>query len=224
MHHTADRRAPVWTYAARGVLWRVEAGAPEFLVGEDRLLEAKEVSYFCLDRATGRPRWEGLVPAGGWWSGIEAVTGSVVLFHGYASPDMPLHRGLSAVECDSGKIRWSHPQARFLHLEGNAAVAMMEGGGVDRLDVETGRVIEERAREAPGHAPTLLPEPFVEERVDPGLRAAIRAVVPETALPESLLGVRGEDHCILAYSERDPGGRAEEQFFRTSLAVLTGPP
>lgn len=220
----ADRRAPSWTYATRGVLWRVEAGAPGFLVGEDRSLETKEVSYFCLDRATGLPRWEGLVPIDRWWSGIEAVTGSVVLFHGYASPDMPLHRGITALDLASGSLRWQLPQARFLQVEGSAVVAAMGVGEIVRLNVETGAVLGEGAGSGlpSGHAPEARwPEPLVE---DPGLDSAIRGTVPETALRESMLGVRGDAYCVLAYSERASSGTAEEPLLRTTLVLFGGPP
>jgi hypothetical protein len=218
------RRAPAWTYAARGVLWRLEVGAPGFLVGEDRSLEVKEVSYFCLDRATGLPRWEGLVPIDRWWSGIEAVTGSVVLFHGYASPDMPLHRGITALDLASGSVRWQLPQARFLQVEGGAVVAAMGAGEIVRLNVETGAALGEGAdsglpsRRAPE---ARWPEPLVE---DPRLDPSIRGTVPETALRESMLGVRGDTYCVLAYSERASSGTAEELLLRTTLVLFGGPP
>jgi hypothetical protein len=233
MQFATDRRRPAWTYSTRGVLWHLQTGSPEFLVGEDRILDAKEVSFFCLDRKTGVPRWEGLIPDDRWWSGIEAVAGGLVLLHGFASPDMPLHRGLTAVDLGSGAVVWSRPAVRFLRVEGDAIVVVKdgwEGGSVGRLEIGTGATLGEAERLRPpvGVAgrrdpQTRLPQPFVETAIeDAVLLAAIRSVIPETVRPESIVGVRWDDHYVLSYCEPCSDRAGEESGFRSSLVVLGG--
>jgi hypothetical protein len=211
------------------VLWQLHTGSLDFLVGEDRNLETREVSFFCVDRKTGFVRWEGLTPVDRWWSGIEAVAGGTVLFHGFASPDMPLHRGLTAVDLASGARRWSLAGVRYLRMEGNAVVVVNEGREgevVGWLDMETGEALEGPARDRPvagGFPETRLPQPLVTEAIeDPELREAVRSAVPEAARPESVLWVRWDDCCVLSYCEPRPGSAREQSAFRTCLAVLGG--
>jgi len=233
MDFATDRRRPAWTYTTRGVLWQLHTGSQDFLVGEDRKLDAREVSFFCLERDTGVVRWEGLVPGDRWWSGIEAVSGGVVLFHGFASPDMPLHRGLTAVDCASGRVLWNLASVRFLRMEGDTIVALREGwegGVVERLQCGTGAVPGGAGHEGPaagsarGQGPeTRLPLPLAEAADEnPGLLAAIRSAIPETARRESAVGVRWDDHCVLSYCEPCPGHGGEESGLRMSLVVLGG--
>lgn len=234
MRFARERRKPAWTYTTRGVLWGLQTGSPDFLVGEDRILDAKTVSFFCLDRRTGVPRWEGFVPGEGWWSGIEAVAGGVVLFHGFARPDMPLHRGVTAVDLASGSVVWTRPAVRFLGLEADAVLVAPqggEGGEVERLGLETGTALEgrESARPSPGisrnHDLMIgLPRPLAETEIeDSGLLAAVGRAIPQKAIRESILLVRGEEYCALAYCEPRLRGRAGEPGFRSSLVVLGGP-
>jgi Domain of unknown function (DUF4905) len=222
-----DRCRPAWTYTTRGVLWHLQTGSPDYLVGEERRLDTKEVSYFCLDRDTGVPRWEGLVPGDRWWSGIEAVAGSVVLFHGFASPDMPLHRGVVAVSLASGVVVWNRPASRFLRVEGDTVVVLSEGplaGSIGRVGLATGAAVEEwesSSVAAGGGSDAGLPGPYAEAAVDdPRLLVALRSVIPGTARKDSITAVQGEGYFVLAFCEPEAG--AKEALFRSSLVVLGG--
>ncbi len=230
MRFAAVRRRPAWTYSARGVLWRLQTGSPEFLVGEDRLPDARMVSYFCLDRRTGIPRWEGFVPAEGWWSGIEAVGAGVVLLHGFASPDLPLHSGLTAVDLASGSVVWASPAVRFLRMESHAVLVARDGPGggvVEQLELETGAMLEEgvsvrSSAGGSGDLPMELPRPLADVEVaDPGLLAGLRRSVPEAALRDSVFLACGDGFCVVSFFE--PVSRGSGSAFRSTLVVLGGP-
>ncbi len=232
MRFAGVRRRPAWTYSTRGVLWRLQTGSPEFLVGEDRIPDAKTVSYFCLDRVTGIPRWEGFALREGWWSGVEAVAAGVVLFHGFASPDLPLHSGLTAVALASGSILWSRPAIRLLRVEARSVlVARGWPGGdvVERLDGETGAVLEGGISVRPSAVitddfPMELPRPLVEaEVVDPGLLAALGRVVPESVRRESVLFAHDGRSCVVSFSEPLSPVSGGERASRSMLVVLGGP-
>ncbi len=216
MRFARDRRTPAWTYSTRGVLWRLQTESPDFLVGEERDLDAKKVSFFCLDRASGVPRWEGFVPEKGWWSGIEAVAGGLVLLHGFASPDMPLHGGLTAVDLASGSIVWDRPDVRFLRVEPGAVIVAKQGcveGAVERLALEGGR--------GEGLA-VELPRPFAESEIaHPRLLAAVRKALPGGA--GSVVLMQDDDACVLSFFEARAGEGTGEERYRSSLVVLSGP-
>ena len=101
---------PAWKYRTKGILWRVGPVGPASLAGEVRDPERKEVRFFCLDRLTGRVRWEGKQFGDPWWVGIECGIENVLLLHGYAHPDMPGHRGLIAVDTFTGDVLWSNQE------------------------------------------------------------------------------------------------------------------
>lgn len=172
------------------------------------------------------------MPDGGWWSGVETVAGDVALFHGYASPDLPLHRGVTAVSLASGAVLWARPGARFLTVESEGVLVVNEGGGdVVRVRAGTGGVLDgdETAGPSPGgsrggEAGTEFPRPLLETEIaDPGLLAAVRDAVPETARRESIVVVKADDYCVLAFSEPRPPDPEEGSGFRTSVVALGGP-
>lgn len=118
------RLRPAWKYVAGGAIWRIAPGDAGTLIGEARDLQRKEATFFCLDRSTGVPRWEGLSCDGGWWVGIEAVHRGVLLVHGYASPDLPGHRGLTAVDVLTGALLWKSDDIEFVRVGETSVVGI----------------------------------------------------------------------------------------------------
>jgi Domain of unknown function (DUF4905) len=147
---------PLWRYTATGVLWQIVTDSPLYIVGEDRDLNAREVSYFCLDRRTGIPLWKDVRLEEGWWSGIEAVNDSWVIFHGFASPDLPVHRGVTVVATPSGSILWKNPDVKYLSLGGSilSVKGSTRGGETLLLDVETGA---DAGEDISAHLPATAP-------------------------------------------------------------------
>lgn len=94
-------------------MWQVQVGSPHILIGEVRSGEEKKTTFFGVDRKTGSPLWEGVNPGDRWWIGIEGVFNDVVLFHGFANPELPIHKGIHAVDALTGTLLWSDPDVRF---------------------------------------------------------------------------------------------------------------
>lgn len=107
---------PAWTYAASGTLWRVVPAPPASVVGEDRDAQSRVASFFALELASGRVRWSQRQFLDDWWVGVAAVHGDVLLLHGFASPDMPGHRGVAAVRIATGKVLWADAQATLVEV------------------------------------------------------------------------------------------------------------
>ena len=134
-----------WSYTAGGVLWQIQTGSGRFLVGEDREIGRKETSFFCIERRTGQIFWRNVNPGDRWWIGVEAVTDDVVVFHGFASPDMPGHRSVTVADLESGAILWSNPDLRFLALKEGSITARVESHGkrqVVQVAVLTGEILK----------------------------------------------------------------------------------
>jgi hypothetical protein len=178
---------PAWRFEPGGIIWRVVPAGVELLLGEARATPTKEVSFFCTDLSSGTPLWDRREFGFGWWTGIEAVVDGVALIHGFASPDMPQHRGLVAVDLRSGREIWSRPDARFLGTSGGLLVVDSGAGELAlRLDLDLRTGYIRRSRPSAG-APTRaeLDDPMEQNAAqfprpmnDPdGVDAAVAALV-----------------------------------------------
>src|SRR5713101_5946050 len=97
-----------WQYTTGGKLWRLYPSASGRIVVEDRDVERKKVSFTCLDQMTGRVLWTDLQFAEKWWITIDSIYHDVLFLHEYATPDMPEHKKIHAVDVESGRLSWSN--------------------------------------------------------------------------------------------------------------------
>jgi hypothetical protein len=143
---SSGKLKPAWTYTTEGVIWRlVPAGGLRF-VGEERDLQKKDVAFFCLEGETGRPLWEGRTFGERWWTGIEAVHEGVMLLHAFATPELPEHRGITAVDIHSAAVLWEASDLTFLSLQEGAVRALrLSRFGRQQVDLDTrlGTVVRE---------------------------------------------------------------------------------
>jgi hypothetical protein len=110
-----DRRSfkPRRIYTVRGILWQIAVDGAGRFIGEDRDLTHRSVRFFCVEGRTGKVLWESLRGDEDWWTGIEAIHGDVLLLHGFAAPDLPGHRGITAFSIPDGRKLWSVPDATY---------------------------------------------------------------------------------------------------------------
>jgi hypothetical protein len=103
-----------WRQHVRGALWRIVPDDEGGLIGEERDPAARTASFFRVRIATGEMVWRDVMAPGGWWTGIECVTHGALLLHGFASPDLPGHRGLTALDLRDGSSLWSDDDVVFV--------------------------------------------------------------------------------------------------------------
>ena len=133
------RLSPAWTYVVAGAIWRVSPDGSGHLIGEERDPERRAVAFFCLNATHGTVLWEHLRMDDEWWVGIEAVHAGVVFFHGFATPDLPGHKGITAVDIASGKRLWSRRDLRFLTAHrGSCYASHDKGHETEILELDTG--------------------------------------------------------------------------------------
>ena len=132
---------PAWTFRTKGVCWRLLPTRNGLIVGEDRDVESKSVAFFCIDRLSGNVAWSDLRFPAQWWIGLESVQRNVVLLHEYATPDMPDHQKIIAVDLFTGQRLWEDPELKFLFAIENRLFAVrqeLERPRFFELDLETG--------------------------------------------------------------------------------------
>lgn len=96
-------------YSPGAHVWRVHPAVNGRLVGELRDTGNRRVAFFALAFPEGTMLWEGLTVDEQWWTGIDRVEGDLLFIHGFVSPDMPMHRGITVVDIPTGKQLWSQP-------------------------------------------------------------------------------------------------------------------
>jgi len=92
-------------------------------VGEARDQDQKLVSFFALNAQSGVPLWRDLRLDEPWWAGIEAASDGVVLLHRFATPDMPQHKGILALDLKSGAQLWENRDVTFWFIRDGSVVA-----------------------------------------------------------------------------------------------------
>ena len=105
---------PAWSYTTEGVLWRIVFSESNFIIGEDRDTENKQVTFFCLNAVNGDVLWKGMTFAEPWWIGIEGVKHDKIFLHGFKKPDMPEHGKIIAVDLGTGRELWRNNDYAFV--------------------------------------------------------------------------------------------------------------
>lgn len=137
---------PEWKFTTKGILWRLLPSGDDHFVGEDRNLAGKSVSFFCINPTSGKVYWHDVQFHEKWWIGIEAIHRDIVFFHEFASPDLPGHKKIYAVELPTGKLLWFNEELEFLFACEEMVYASRIAGErrlFFELDMRSGAVLRE---------------------------------------------------------------------------------
>lgn len=193
------------------------------------------MSFFCLDQENGNVIWEKKNFGEEWWMGIEGVKDDVLLLHGYATPDLPAHRGIVAVHAPTGETLWVARDLTFLSFGDSVVLASrQEVGGPRRvrLNLADGSIaaeMEADRREEAGLGREAVP--VVGEPVFPS-----RHVDPEDLPPDVMKVVRRhsgrrmagtpvdviEDRDLVVFDFRDSGGSVAEGGKGATVLIVAG--
>jgi hypothetical protein len=117
------------------------------LIGEERNIESKTASFFCA--LPSGLLWKRRNFGEQWWTGIEAVHRGVLFLYGFATPDLPGRRGITAVDCARGEILWQNGTLTFLAAAGENVYSLQDapaGPLVLEIDHRTGAFVREVGR------------------------------------------------------------------------------
>jgi hypothetical protein len=169
---------PAWRYRVDGYLWLFRMNAGGRIAGETRHQERREASYFCLDERTGRVLWERVHLDEPWWVGLEDLDDTRVYLHRYRKPDMPQHLGVTAVDCETGRVAWEKPDVIFQFVDRGLVYVARQGleamrylalhaedGSLHRdfgADADAIRILRAALNEEDRFAGYQYPEPFSE--------------------------------------------------------------
>jgi len=134
------------SYSDGNQVWRIKLTDTDKLLIETRDTEKMEAFFHCFHLADGKPIFTNQQMNEKYWLGIEAIHNDVILFHKFAKPDMPGHKGIFAFDINRQKILWENDTYAFLFLLDNKIYAyqeLFEGKKVFTLNVQTGQLNED---------------------------------------------------------------------------------
>jgi hypothetical protein len=203
-----------WTYSAGSYIWRVLPTPEGLFIGEERDPAARQASFFCLDAANGKVLWHHIPLGDGWWTGFAAATQGVLLLHGYATPDLPQHLKIFAVDVRTGTQLWNNVSLTFTGVHGDEVHAVTPSGEPMVLDLRSGNRMPARATspEMDGPDESLqFPSPVDLGEALPGVKDLLEG---EPFGPAELLAAQG--YLVVSYCLRAEGGSS----FTQNLAVI----
>jgi Domain of unknown function (DUF4905) len=225
---------PTWEYHARGSIWRLVVADSGLLVGEERDTSRRVAGFFCLNQVTGEALWHYSDPKEKWWIGIETTHRDHLFLHGYATPDMPGHKGIIAIDLFIGKVVWRMSEPRFLVASGETIFVSSDVGNdrtLVQLDAGTGEAVrylnphdkefEEAFNEGNVNSAGVpeLPHPieFSEE-----FDARAEMLIGKQIAPENVIGaveclVRNP---LLIFSYHERMSPDQENYLRNSIAIV----
>ena len=135
-----------WLYTPGATIWRVHPAVRGRILGEERDLERKQVSFFALDMATGAVLWHRPGVGDPWWVGMNRVAGDLLFVHGFATPDLPVQRGVTVIAAATGEHLWSRTEWSIERVDEASLIVREDrpGGSVLlAVDSTTGSVLNE---------------------------------------------------------------------------------
>ncbi len=138
------------SYNEQKQIWRIIISPENRLIIESRDISSKEVYFSCIDLNTGDPIWKEIQLEEKFWIGIEAVYKNFIIFHKFAKPDMPGHRGVIVFDIISKQVIWENPGLLFLFAYEDKIYcykSKFEGKNYFLLDLYSGNQIEDLGRD-----------------------------------------------------------------------------
>jgi hypothetical protein len=227
---------PSWTFTPTDAIWRLVPARSGELVGEARNQETKRTSFFALDGNTGVPLWQNLVLNEQWWIGIEDISDGVLLLHEFASPDMPQHRGIIAIDLRTGNQLWSNGELTFWFAHNRSVYAhkmLFEKRVASELDVHTGQTVREfgedlepslfeKREEAIRENQDGLQFPEIGEfdRIDPRIAGMMRKELPATEVRGSVEYAHMDKFLLMNYHILVREGNEERPLLDNQLKII----
>ncbi|MGD1007363.1 MAG: DUF4905 domain-containing protein [Ignavibacteriaceae bacterium] len=172
----------VYNYSRGRQIWRLLPTGTNKLIVEERDTSTKEVFFNCIDINSGKKIFYDFQLDEKYWTGIETIYNDIIIFHKYASRDMPEHYEMIAFDINSKKIIWQNNEYIFLFIRENKIYCYknkFEGREFFIVDYRTGNLQESLGDDANrvnllrvnsfnlvNTGSFLFPEPFCRESMN----------------------------------------------------------
>lgn len=99
------------------IIWRILFNGDNYMLLEERDPEKKEVFFSIVDVHEFKTVMNDVEQGEQFWTGVESFYGDYIIFHGFAKPDMPFHKGVRLYSISRKKILWQYDELLFSFIE-----------------------------------------------------------------------------------------------------------
>ncbi len=207
----------LYSFSDGAQLWRIIPDENNKLIIETRDTEKKEVHFNYLNIETGEEIFRDLQFEEKFWIGIEAIHGNKIIFHKFAKPDMPGHKGIIVYDTDNREIAWETSDYAFLFSTPDKIYCFkqkFEGREFFALNINNGEIEENlendfekvnrlryNAEAAKDYSSYKFPEIFKDDETDLKIRENISNILQEVEKEGPLEYVKYNEYLLLNYHE-----------------------
>src|SRR5690606_24673232 len=102
---------PVLTEKFEGIIWKIETDAIQHQIAvETRDAGSRGVNVWVSNYRTGEVLLKEIRTESDWWWSLDRLQGGTLLLHGYLSDNSPEHKGISAIDVQTGEVKWQNFQ------------------------------------------------------------------------------------------------------------------
>lgn len=136
-----------WEFDAHSgaLIWKLLISPDGILAGEERHPDNKTGSLFAVNVSDGKPLWRDVTVDEAWWFTTELATKDTLYVHKFAKPDMPIPKGIIALDIRTGALRWEQPDVAMLFEQDGLLYTQREGfGGKEFFSIDpiSGQIVE----------------------------------------------------------------------------------
>lgn len=99
------------------VIWRILFNGENNMLLEERDRDKKEVFFSIIDVSSFKTVTNDLQQGERFWTGVESFYGDYIIFHGFAKPDMPFHKGVRLYSVSRKRILWEYDELLFSFID-----------------------------------------------------------------------------------------------------------
>jgi uncharacterized protein DUF4905 len=135
-----------FSFSDKNQIWRLLISNTDKLIIETRDTDKKEVFFHCIDLINGKKVFKNFQLEDKFWVGIEAIHKDRIIFHKFAKPNMPEHKGIIVFDIVSQKIIWENNDLAFLSVVEDKVYAFkrkFEGRDIYSFNYNTGEIIDD---------------------------------------------------------------------------------
>ena len=127
-----------------GEIWRMEVDhTTHTLFAEIRHKDDRRVSFAAISLVSGKTYFKNHTIDETWLTGIETAYNGVLLLHYYQTASGPTHKGLAAIEAETGNLLWHNFNYTFDQLTVNGPVvydSRLQPPSYQLIDIKTGAI------------------------------------------------------------------------------------
>lgn len=217
-----------YSFTNKRDIWRLIPSESGYLVIEERDMNSRQVYFNCLKTDGGEILFRDFQLEEKYWIGIEAINNDIIFFHKFRKPDMPGHKGISALNILNQELIWQNDDLIFSLAKDDKVFAYQttfEGRQHYVLDSLTGEIIKdlgakfdeinklrEESMKNDFVNSFLIPKAFLQSQENSDAEKIINALQADGKISSIINWLKLNDFLMFNYHEQNSNGTFNNYF------------